>query len=636
MAAFVIATHLQSSTLSHQIYFTETEDGYVTIMGISDKAAPVVKKNLRVGDRVVSVESSVGAQMWDVYSVDGLTSAVTSRLPGQPVRILFERISEADRIAATVVQPPAAPAASIISNPVVGFRQAGKSAVVPALVSSSTATQMQRKMLLSRSRDLLRTYIARNEVTKNVKVADRVLEAVMDATAILDGKTLNLIMKAYNTCNDAAKAIEIFEEVFGLAGDGSERKVESIYGGKLLADITALNIFNISALLHAHAIRGDYESAIRVIAALEGKTDFSIKGIKSRSWSGLGDPLTMLPDTQMYNIALAAAAKRGTMEGLLAASEIFDSMPNPSLNIPPFGKPAKNLVTFNTMIDAFANAGQYQNAFDVFQSLKKSSLRPDKVSFTSLIKASIKSGDLEKAKDLLDDMKWIGIQPDLVTYNNIIESLCKANRLFEAKDLVNEMERARVSPDSMTYGLLMNGLLKAKKPGPCLTLFESAYADERTAALTENVKLYTTAISAAAALGDHERALELVSRMNLAGVKPNKKTLTALMGACIAGRNYGTAVKIFYTIKNPDSYAISAGLRALCLMGKFDAALELITDHRSGQNVLSGKQVLTGYNNLLQEALSSGEFNIAREALVSPHFEISSQTILIMLSNKLF
>ena len=593
-------------------------------MGISDKAAPIVKNNLRVGDRVVSVESSVGAQMWDVYSVDGLTSAVTSRLPGQPVRISFQRISKVDETTVTVNQPQPAPATSVISNAVVGFRQAGQSAAASVMNASSTSTQTQRKMLLSRSRDLLRTYIARNEVTKNVKVADRVLEAVMDASAVLDGKTLNLIMKAYNTCSDAAKAIEIFEEVFGLAGDGSEKEVERIYGGKLSADITALNIFNISALLHAHAILGDYESALRVLAAVEGKTEFSIKGKKSRPWSGLGDPLNMMPDTRTYNIALAAAAKRGTKEGLRAAVEIFDSMPNPSLNNPPLGKPAKNLVTFNTMIDAFANAGQYQNAFELFQELKKSSLRPDRVSFTALIKASIKSGDLENAKDLLDDMKWIGIQPDLVTYNNIIESLCNANRLFEAKDLVNEMERARISPDSMTYGLLMNGLLKANKPGPCLTLFESACSDERTAALTENVQLYTTAISAAAALGDHDRALDLVSRMNLAGVKPNEKTLTALMGACIAGRNYGTAAKIFYTIKNPDSYAISVGLRALCLAGKFGAALELITDHRNGQNVLTGKQVMTGYNNLIQEALHCSEFNIAREALVSLLFDVCS------------
>ena len=64
---------------------TDTDDGNITIMGISDKAALVLRDTLCMGDRVVSVESSVGATMWEVSTTDGLTSAVTARLPGQPV-----------------------------------------------------------------------------------------------------------------------------------------------------------------------------------------------------------------------------------------------------------------------------------------------------------------------------------------------------------------------------------------------------------------------------------------------------------------------------------------------------------------------------------------------------------------------
>ena len=41
-------------------------------------------------------------------------------------------------------------------------------------------------------------------------------------------------------------------------------------------------------------------------------------------------------------------------------------------------------------------------------------------------------------------------------------------------------------------------------------LFEAAYNDLKTTALTENEQLYTTAI-AASALGDYERALEPVA-----------------------------------------------------------------------------------------------------------------------------
>ena len=79
---------------------TDTDDGNVTIMGISDKAALVLRDTLRMGDWVVSVESSVGATMWEVSTTDGLTSAVTARLPGQPVCIVFERV-DADAIRAS-------------------------------------------------------------------------------------------------------------------------------------------------------------------------------------------------------------------------------------------------------------------------------------------------------------------------------------------------------------------------------------------------------------------------------------------------------------------------------------------------------------------------------------------------------
>jgi len=343
-----------------------------------------------------------------------------------------------------------------------------------------------------------------------------------------------------------------------------------------------------------------------------------VEGERSRSWWGTGDPLNLRPDATCYNIALAAAVKRRTEEGMSAATEIFDSLPDPSPDGPPpaaGARPAKDLVTYNTMIDGFARDGKYRTAYGVFQQLKAAGLRPDKVTYTTLIKASIRGGDLEQALDLLDDMKWIGIQPDILSYNNLIEALCNAHRLFEAKDLVNEMELTRVAPDSMTYGLLMTGLLRAHKPGPCLTLFESACADPRTTALTENVRLYTTAVAAAAALGDHERALDLVARMNRAGIRPNEKTLTALMGACLASKKYDAAIDIFAKIKRPDSYTISVGLRALCAGGQFDEALELVTEQRSGQAALSGKQVMVGYNTLIKEALLAGEYNIAREAL---------------------
>ena len=93
-----------------------------------------------------------------------------------------------------------------------------------------------------------------------------------------------------------------------------------------------------------------------VLVAVEGNAEFEINGKKSRPWSGEGDPFTKLTDTICYNIALVATAKPGTNVGLSAAVDFFDSMPDLSLTNPLLGKLAENLVTFNMMVNAFANA----------------------------------------------------------------------------------------------------------------------------------------------------------------------------------------------------------------------------------------------------------------------------------------
>ena len=208
-----------------------------------------------------------------------------------------------------------------------------------------------------------------------------------------------------------------------------------------------------------------------------------------------------------YNTVLAAIARAKNMD-ITAAEKLYNTMCEPVLFNTP--RPKKNVVTYNTMISAYANSDRRTDAFRLLSELMDAGFKPDKFTITSLLKAVVDDGDIDTAINLLSDMKKAGIKTDVVGYNTVIGALCEKSQWFEAKSLVGDMELRGIKPDSKTYGLLMNGLLKLNKPGPCLTLFESACSDQTTAALMENVQLYTTAITAAGTLGDYERALELV------------------------------------------------------------------------------------------------------------------------------
>lgn len=595
-------------TLTRPLSFQigESGDGYVVVTGVSESACTLVQYAVAVGDRVVAVDSSLGDTLWPVSTVEGVISAVTGRLPGQGVTLRFERPKS--NIKAGAISPLAK---SIIVSDSATRNEKGTETV--------TSKPPSQQELIKRCREVLKRYSGKDVATRNTAfqqmsalVADKVVDALASVSSTIDSVTLSMIMNAYLSSNEVKSAIRIFEAATGFSGDGSSNLAKEVLsgkgGGQIVPSESALNLFTGTALMQAHAKIGDYNSVLRVLAALEGRSgvvdDDGV--LESAPWPWTGVYGSIQPDTVCYNVAIAAAEKLGGSAALLKALDLFDRMSDSKIKK---SGPVKNEVTYNTLISALCNAGQTEQAFGLFEQMRRAGLRPDKFTYTSLIKVCLKEGDIQ---ELLYDMRECGVQPDVVTYNTVIKSLCDKRQLTQATRVVTGMEARGIAPDSRTYGSLMNGLLHAGKPSSCLTLFESACSNSRTASLTENVHLYTTAITAASVLGDHERALDLVSRMSANGVKPNLKTLTSVMGACLASGEPTLAAQLYRKIEKPDGYAMRQGIRALCASGDLSSAAGMIESQRRGMRLLSGQQMMMSYKNILQASLAQKDYSMAR------------------------
>lgn len=592
----------------------ETADGYVQVTGFTESAPNLVRHAIQVGDRVVAVDSSLGARMWPVSTVEGVISACTSRLPGQSIRMRLER-------------PEVNLQATATAEDFVTASTAG--AVASRTVSEQVAASppVDQKELLERCRDVLRRYanegcstelnsqsrLFKGKYALPAIVADKVVDALASASATVDTVTLSMIMKAYLSCRQPEKSLRVFEAATGFSADGSSNPpvgiIKGVGGKALVPNESALNLFTATTLLQAHAMRRDLASVQRVLAALEGRSGEMIQGFESAPWPWTGTYGSVQPDTKVLNIAIAAAEKIGGKEALDMALEIFNRMAEP--NDSSTSRPKKDIVTYNTLLSALSNAGQSAEAFRIFDQLKLAGVRPDKYTYTSLIKACEKDGDVD---ELLYDMRERGVQADVVTYNTMIKTLCEGRKWSQATRLVTDMESRGVSPNSLTYGYLMNALLQAGKPTACLALFESAYGSARTSAFTENVYVYTTAITAASMLKNHERALELVMRMNANGIKPNLKTLTAVIGACLASNQYDLASQLFKRIEQPDGYAVAQGIRALCGNDEISTAASLLETHAGGTRIgsMNGKNSMLSYALVFEAAVDGKQFEVAR------------------------
>jgi pentatricopeptide repeat protein len=106
-----------------------------------------------------------------------------------------------------------------------------------------------------------------------------------------------------------------------------------------------------------------------------------------------------------------------------------------------------------------------------------------------------------------------------------------------------------------------------------------------------------------------------VSRMKAIGVKPNMKTLTAVMGACMSAGKADLAAQIYQRIESPDGYAMFQGLRALCKSDDLASAVAMVYQLKGRGLDMTGKKVMLSYNAVIEAALEKKDFDTARSML---------------------
>ena len=612
----VFSNNLTHNDLFH-FAFVETEDGYVEVTGFTPKASKLARCAVQPGDRILAVDSSLGERMWPVSTTEGLISAVTTRLPGQKITFRFERRGDTDY-----------DAAAIIAND-------GESATIDPIETSETATLSEKESVASPSSSLDANLLTRcQEILGRYKtgekynpkfaelqkvVADKVVNALASAETMVDTVTLSMIMTAYLYCKQPEMAIRVFEAIVGVRADGIKGEVEIAEiendplvgknGKRIVPNIDALDIYTVGSLMKAQEMDGDLVAMQRVLSILEGHGGVQMEDFEIATWPGTGENGSLKPDSLCYNVAITAAANSDVEEGMELAKIMFNRLSNPGKNV----KLARDVVSYNAMLKALTKFGYFEEAIELFYKMKKTSIKPDKYTYTALAKAVIV--DDNDVEELLYDMREEGVKADVMTFNTIVRYLCEQKKLSAARKVINFMETSGIPPDSWTYGFLMKGLLDSNNPSACLTLFETACADPRTVGLTENVFLYTTAMTAAAAVGDHSRAMDLLARMNSYGIKANVKTMTALLSACISGGKPDLAVDIFQRIPNPDSYAVEKGLMALSLAGRGDEALDMLVDKGTTAELIRGKSLNKIYEALFRDSIAADDYILARRVM---------------------
>ncbi|URD90857.1 Pentatricopeptide repeat-containing protein [Musa troglodytarum] len=208
----------------------------------------------------------------------------------------------------------------------------------------------------------------------------------------------NAIVAGYAQNGMAERALEM---VIRLQKDG--RKPDSVTLVSALPACANVGSLKIGKTVHAFAMKAGFDSLVNVSTAL----------------------------VDLY-------AKCGSVR---VARRLFDAMEE------------RHVTTWNAMIDGYGTNGFGKSAIDLFEQMKRSSVKPNDITFLSVLSACGHSGLVQEGKKYFAGMKEdYGLEPNMDHYGCMVDLLGRAGRLHEAWDFIQKMP---ISPGISVYGAML-------------------------------------------------------------------------------------------------------------------------------------------------------------------------------------
>ncbi|CAI9266661.1 unnamed protein product [Lactuca saligna] len=101
----------------------------------------------------------------------------------------------------------------------------------------------------------------------------------------------------------------------------------------------------------------------------------------------------------------------------------------------------KDVITWNSMIGAYAKNGYAENALEVFDQMRKSTVKPDDVTFLEVLMACSHAGKVSVGREVFDQMTSIyKIKPRMDHVSCLIDLHGRWGYLKEAEEIIDELE----------------------------------------------------------------------------------------------------------------------------------------------------------------------------------------------------
>ncbi|KAL3743623.1 hypothetical protein ACJRO7_018833 [Eucalyptus globulus] len=289
------------------------------------------------------------------------------------------------------------------------------------------------------------------------------------------------------------------------------------------------------------------------------------------------------------NILISMYAKNGEIE---LAGAVFNLMED------------RNLISWNSIISAYASFGFLDDAWNHFHKLESSTIEPDIITWNCLLSGNTLNGSYEDVLAILRMMQTSGIQPNSSSISCGLQSVIELGLLPYGKEIHGYVVRHDLDYDVYVGTSIVDMYVKSdcldiaravfnnlKSKNICtwnslisgysfkghLQVAENLVGQMEDAGIKPDIVTWNSMVSGYSRWGHTEKALDMIHQMKLSGLTPNVISWTALISGCSQNEKYRESLQFFIRMQEkgiePNAATMSSVLQicgglSLLQMGK--------------------------------------------------------------------
>jgi pentatricopeptide repeat protein len=187
------------------------------------------------------------------------------------------------------------------------------------------------------------------------------------------------------------------------------------------------------------------------------------------------------------------------------------------------------VATFNALLDACARSRDMRRIPSLLEAMSEMGINPNVITYSSIIKAYANEGLVDRAIEVLSEMKANKeITPDEHTYNTVINGCARQGLCDQGLAILDEMCRSGINPSNFTLSVLVKMAGRGRQLQKAFDLCDELY---QKFGLRPNLHVYNNLIAACLHQSEVGRAFEVLDRMIKERIRLDKRTYALLLPA---------------------------------------------------------------------------------------------------------